>query len=169
MQLISVDDHVFEHGSVWQDRLPARFRETGPRMVDDGQSCTWHYEGTVDDAFKYLSTMAGVPHEEYTKTPRHPEQFRPGCLDPAERVKDMDIDGVQAQLCFPSYPRFAGTRFLFGKDKELALLCVQAYNDWVLDEWCATAPERYIPLVIVPLWDPELAAAEVRRTASRGA
>jgi predicted TIM-barrel fold metal-dependent hydrolase len=81
----------------------------------------------------------------------------------------MDIDGVHAQTCFPSYARFAGTRFLFAKDKELALLCVQAYNDFMLDEWCAAAPDRYIPLVILPLWDTALAVAEVHRTAAKGA
>jgi len=85
-----------------------------------------------------------------------------------ERIKDMDLDRVWAQLCFPSYPQFAGVRFLKGKDKELALLCVQAYNDFVIDEWCATAPDRLIPLTLIPLWDPELAAAEVRRSAAKG-
>jgi hypothetical protein len=42
----------------------------------------------------------------------------------------------------PVLPRFCGTIFLEAQDKELALLCVQAYNDFVLDEWCATAPGR---------------------------
>ena len=48
------------------------------------------------------------------------------------------------------------------------LLCVQAYNDWMIDEWCGRAPGRYIPLTLIPLWDPTLAAAEVRRNAARG-
>jgi predicted TIM-barrel fold metal-dependent hydrolase len=169
MKLISVDDHVFEHGRVWQDRLPRKYAEAGPRLIDNGESCIWHYEDTRDNAFKYLSTMAGTRHEDYTKEPQHPSDFRPGCLDPTERLKDMDIDGVHAQLCFPSYPRFSGTRFLFAKDKDLALLCVRAYNDWIIDEWCAADPHRYIPLTIVPLWDPQLAASEVRRTAAIGA
>jgi predicted TIM-barrel fold metal-dependent hydrolase len=80
----------------------------------------------------------------------------------------MDIDGIQAQLCFPQFPRFAGTRFLEAKDKKLGLLCVQAYNDWMLDEWCATAPDRFIPLCILPLWDPALAAAEIERVGAKG-
>jgi len=32
------------------------------------------------------------------------EDMIPGCYDPAERVKDMDVDGVQAACCFPSFP-----------------------------------------------------------------
>ncbi|EUA23168.1 amidohydrolase 2 domain protein [Mycobacterium xenopi 4042] len=52
----------------------------------------------------------------------------------------MDIDGVQAMTCFPSFPRFAGAVFAEGEDKELAKLCSQAWNDFHLDEWAATAP-----------------------------
>ena len=37
------------------------------------------------------------------------------------------------------------------EDKELALLCVQAYNDWMIDEWCAgDGKGRLIPLTIDP-------------------
>ena len=81
----------------------------------------------------------------------------------------MDLDGVWAQLCFPSFARFAGTRFLECRDRDLALLCVQAYNDFVIDEWCGFDPSRQIPLVLLPLWDVAACVAEVERTASRGA
>ncbi len=47
-------------------------------------------------------------------------------------------------------------------------LCVEAYNDWMVDEWCGDSDGRLIPLCIVPLWDVELAAAEIRRNAARG-
>ena len=80
-------------------------------------------------------------------------EMRPGCYDPAARAKDMDLDGVSAQLCFPSFARFAGTRFLECRERDLALLCVQAYNDFVIDEWCGFDPRRQIPLVLLPLWD----------------
>ena len=48
------------------------------------------------------------------------------------------------------------------------MACVQAYNDWMVDEWCGDAGGRLIPLPIVPLWDVDAAAAEVRRNAARG-
>jgi hypothetical protein len=72
-------------------------------------------------------------------------------------------------VCFPSLLGFSGSRLLEFGDKELALAIRRAYNDWVFDGWCAAAPDLYIPMVIVPLWDPQLAADEVRRTAARGA
>jgi predicted TIM-barrel fold metal-dependent hydrolase len=81
----------------------------------------------------------------------------------------MDLDGIQAQLCFPQLPRFAGTLFLEGEDRSLALDCVRAYNDFVIDEWCGAAPGRFIPMVILPLWDPALAVEEIERTGKKGA
>ena len=74
-----------------------------------------------------------------------------------------------ASLCFPSFPRFCGQIFHEAKDKDLALLCVQAYNDWMIDEWCGAAPGRFIPVTIIPLWDPRLAATEMERCAGLGA
>jgi predicted TIM-barrel fold metal-dependent hydrolase len=82
----------------------------------------------------------------------------------------MDANDVEASLCFPTFTRFCGQTFNEREDKDLALLCVQAYNDWMIDEWCAgDGYGRLIPLTLIPLWDPELAAAEVRRCAAKGA
>ena len=67
-----------------------------------------------------------------------------------------------------SFPRFCGQAFAEAKDKDLALKCLRAYNDFVIDEWCGSAPGRYIPLVIVPLWDTDLAIREVHRCADKG-
>lgn len=169
MMLISVDDHVIEHRQVWQDRLPARFREQGPRVVEkpDGQEA-WLFEGT-EHAQIGLNAVAGKTFEEYGLDPVRFDQMIPGCYDVAARVKDMDTDGVQAQLCFPSFAGFCGGTFFNARDKELALACVEAYNDFMIDEWCGFAPDRFIPMVIVPLWDPQLAAAEIERTAAKGA
>ena len=66
----------------------------------------------------------------------------------------MDTNWTQASLSFPNFPRFCGQTFLEAKDHDLALLCVQAYNDWMIDEWCAPSGGRLVPLCIVPLWDP---------------
>ena len=97
-------------------------------------------------------------------------EMRPGCYDPAARVEDMDRDGVWAQLCFPTFARFAGTRFLQDcEDRELALACVEAYNDFMLDEWCGYCPDRQIPLVILPLWDVAACVRRGRAGAARGA
>jgi predicted TIM-barrel fold metal-dependent hydrolase len=71
-------------------------------------------------------------------------------------------------MCFPTFPRFCGQTFYEGKDKEVGMACVLAYNDWMIEEWCGDSGGRLIPLGIIPLWDPHAAAAEVRRNAERG-
>ena len=48
----------------------------------------------------------------------------------------MTLNHVEASFCFPNYPRFCGQIFLNAADKDLARLCVEAYNDWMVDEWC---------------------------------
>ncbi len=65
-------------------------------------------------------------------------------------------------------PRFCGQTFAEAKDRELALACVKAYNDFMIEEWCGDSNGALIPLIIIPLWDAELAAEEVRRNAERG-
>jgi predicted TIM-barrel fold metal-dependent hydrolase len=166
---ISVDDHVIEPPQVWQDRLPVGLREQGPRVVEkpDGQQ-VWLYDGKEIPNLGHAS-VAGKSFEEIRRDPIRFDEMRAGCYDPAERVKDMDIDGVQAQMCFPSFPRFCGQTFAEAADKDLALLCVRAFNDYILEEWYGVYPERFIPLGIIPLWDPLLAVAEIERIAGLGA
>jgi predicted TIM-barrel fold metal-dependent hydrolase len=167
-QLISVDDHIIEHPGVWQDRLPARFKDDGPKVVYEDGIPIWWYAGKRYQPLG-LDAVAGDDPQQFKLDPKAFEDMRPGCLDPKARLADMDEDGVHASLAFPQFPRFAGQTFLEHGDRDLALACVQAWNDFVLDEWCATDPNRLIPLSIVPLWDPHLAAAEIERTAARGA
>jgi predicted TIM-barrel fold metal-dependent hydrolase len=177
MKLISTDDHVVEHPKVWSDRLPSGLVESGPRIVEvvpDGAppgsrpAHIWEYEGRLYPQIA-LNAVAGRDRKDFGLEPTRFDEIRPGSYDPVARVADMDVDGVQAQLCFPSFPKFAGTVFLGGTDKDLARQCVEAYNDFMIDEWCASAPDRLIPLVIVPMWDAELSAREIERCAAKGA
>ena len=95
-------------------------------------------------------------------------ELRAGCYDIDERVKDMDANGVLGSLCFPSFPQFCGQLFARTEDKDVALAMVRAYNDWHIDEWCGTHPGRFIPCSLPAIWDPQVLAAEVRRTAAQG-
>ncbi|ASR03110.1 amidohydrolase family protein [Gordonia rubripertincta] len=166
-QIVSVDDHLVEHPKVWQDRLPAKYREQGPRIIEVDDKHLWSYDGAVFPTIG-LNAVAGKPKEEWGMDPVRYEDMIPGCYEPNARVKDMDLDGVQAALCFPSFPGFGGGTFVRAQDKELALLCVKAWNDFYIDEWCATAPDRYVPMSILPVWDIEATVAEAKRTIAKG-
>ena len=165
--LISVDDHIIEPPRVWLDRLAAKDHDRAPRMARADNEAVWQYEDKVIPT-SGLSVAAGKEKEQFSPDPVSFDEMRPGAYDPAERVKDMDRAGILASVNFPSFPRFCGQLFLEAKDKDLALRCVQAYNDWMIDEWCGTAPGRLIPLAIIPLWDPALAAVELERCKAKG-
>ncbi|MDE0615747.1 MAG: amidohydrolase family protein [bacterium] len=169
VQLISVDDHVIEHANVWLDRLPSRYRTVAPQIKrNEVGHDIWHYEGKTCVNIA-LNAVAGKTREEYGLEPVAMDDIIPGCYDPLERIKDMDLDGIQASLNFPSFAGFAGSRFAELEDPDLALACVQAYNDWHIEEWCGAAPDRFIPLVILPYWDIKASVAEIRRTVRMGA
>jgi predicted TIM-barrel fold metal-dependent hydrolase len=190
-KIISVDDHVVEPSNVWQDRLPERFKAVGPRMErrkiaemsfvggvysyreaeagEEGTWCDWWFCEDLRYPMTRVMAAAGVPRDEVTISPITMDDMRQGCWDPVARLDDMDVNWVEASLSFPTFPRFCGQTFLERDDKELADLCVKAYNDWMFDEWCAGSGGRLIPLPIIQLWDAQLAAEEVRRNAARGA
>ena len=136
---------------------------------DEGRDADiWHYEDAVIP-IPLISAAAGYDLDELTTDPITYDEMRPGCFRPADRLADMDIAGIEASACFPNtLVRFCGQRFLYGKDKELAKLCVEAYNDFQIDEWGGSSNGRLIPLGIIPLWDVELAAKEVERVAANG-
>ncbi len=185
-RIVSVDDHVIEPAHVWQDRLPAKYRDIGPRVVQERGNMsfvggTFSYEpdpdGQLGDWWVYedkrvpqtrLSAAVGFDRDEVKVVGITYDEMRDGCYDPVARLEDMDVNHVEASLCFPSFPRFCGQTFLEAQDRDLALLCVRAYNDWMVDEWCGNSGGRLIPLIIIPLWDAQLAAAEIRRNAERG-
>ena len=185
--IVSLDDHVVEPPDVWTKRLPAKYRDVGPHIVMappgtpvlDGGTYR-EAPGTEGDPSRVVvlrgpAVLGEAPHRRRRLPGRRDrlrritfDQMRPGCWQPQARLDDMTMNHVEASLAFPNYPRFCGQIFLKAKDKELARLCVEAYNDWQVDEWCAGSDGRLIPLCLVPLWDVELAAAEVRRNAARG-
>ena len=90
------------------------------------------------------------------------------CFQVKERLRGMDAARIERSLCFPNTMRFAGQLFLWMEDKELALACVRAYNDFIVEEWAGESGGRLIPLCVVPLWDAQLAADEIRYNAARG-
>ncbi len=72
----------------------------------------------------------------------------------------MTADHVEASLSCPTLPRFCGQAFYEASDRDVGLACVKAYNDFMIEEWCGDSDGALIPLIIIPLWDADLAAAE---------
>ncbi|QYG92559.1 amidohydrolase [Iamia sp. SCSIO 61187] len=187
-KIISVDDHVVEPAHVWETWLPEKYRDRGPKIerrkvggmkhigggtyeqefTDDGRPADcWVFEDLVYIHKRHVAAV-GYSRDEMTMTPMTYEEMRPGCYEPKARIEDQVINHVEASLCFPTLPRFCGQTFTEAKDHDLGLACIKAYNDWMVEEWCGDSGGALIPLIIIPLWDADLAAAEVRRNAERG-
>jgi len=168
MILVSVDDHVVEPPTLFDNHLSAEWKARAPQIVrKDSGVDVWVFEGDQLPNIG-LNAVVGRPPEEYGVEPTSYDQMRPGCFDIHERVRDMNANGVLASMCFASFTGFAGQLWSRQEDKTLARVMSQAYNDWHVDEWCGTYPGRFIPLGIPPLWDPKLMADEVRRLAKKG-
>jgi predicted TIM-barrel fold metal-dependent hydrolase len=187
-KIVSVDDHVVEPAHLFERWLPAKLAEDGPRverhglgglkfvggtryeyeLSEDGSPCDiWFYEGLMYPHKRHVAAV-GFERDEMELVPITYEEMRPGCYEPKARMDDNDLNWVEASLCFPTFPRFCGQTFLEAQDRELALACVHAYNDWMVEEWCGDSGGKLIPLCLIPLWDAQLAAAEIRRNAARG-
>jgi predicted TIM-barrel fold metal-dependent hydrolase len=190
--IVSVDDHVIEPPHLWQRWLPAKHRDRGPRVVrapyelipmgindklpyrrsaSGPKADFWEY-GNLSVAISMGEAAAGNQGHLEAK-PISFNEMRPGCYDLPARLEDMTINHVERSLCFPTFTRFCGQVFLEAvterqEDPDLALACVQAYNDWMVDEWAGESGGRMIPLCLIPMWEPRLAAAEIRRNAARG-
>jgi predicted TIM-barrel fold metal-dependent hydrolase len=166
--MVSVDDHLVEPPDMFTSTVPARWRDRAPRVVRQADGAdVWTFEGAVIPNIG-LNAVAGRPKEEYGIEPTAFDEMRPGCWDVDERVKDMDAGGVLGSMCFPSFPGFSGRVIAAAEDKDLALAVIRAYNDWHVDAWCGAQPGRFIPMGLPILWDPALAAEEVRRLAAKG-
>jgi predicted TIM-barrel fold metal-dependent hydrolase len=166
---ISADDHLLEPPDLFESRLGTRDLDSAPRVVtyDDGNPY-W----LIDDALVPITLVngaAGRPIEEWRNAPQRYEDFRTSVYDSRARLADMDLIAMWASLCFPSMIwGFAGSRFLRMTDQRLGLACLRAYNDWMIEQWCAADPDRFIPCQLPWLADPEVAADEIRRNAARG-
>jgi predicted TIM-barrel fold metal-dependent hydrolase len=168
--VISVDDHLVEPPDTFTGRVPAKLAERAPRIVDteDGGQA-WLYDDVLMPNVGF-NAVVGRPAAERSFDPTRFTEMRKGAWDPLARCGDMDLAGVYASVCFPSFVSgFGGGRLqTITKDLELAYASVRAWNDWHLEAWAGAAPDRLIPCQIPWLHDPVLAAEEVRRNAARG-
>ena len=166
--LVSIDDHVIEPRDMFDNHVPARYRDEAPKSImDESGFENWWFQGHASTSVS-LNAVVGWPNEEWGMNPSTFAEMRPGCYDVHQRVRDMNRNGILASMCFPSFAGFSARFFQEASDHDLALIMLKAYNDWHIDEWAASYPGRFIPLAIAPVWDPAALADEVRRVARKG-
>lgn len=162
----SVDDHVQEPPDLWTSRLSrSRWGERIPHLERTDGRERWVVDGQV--LLGGRVAQAGALMDDRNTEPRRWEEVPPAAYQPWERLKAMDASGVDRSVLFPIVAGLAGEAFGRLQDPVLELACVQAYNDFLIEEWAA-ASDRFIPQCIVPIWPPEATVAEIQRAVAMG-
>ena len=110
--VISVDDHIVEPPHTFEGRVPAKLADRAPRVIDEGRRQRGVGLRRRGDSQRRASTPSSAGRSsEYSFEPTRFDEMRRGAWDIDERIRDMDLNGVYASLCFPSFlPGFAGQR-----------------------------------------------------------
>jgi predicted TIM-barrel fold metal-dependent hydrolase len=165
--LISADDHVQEPPDLWTQRLSKnRWGNRIPHLerARDGSE-QWLVDGQV--LLDGQAARAGALMADRNREAKNWEDVPATAYRPSERLKAMDAAGIDGSALYPTVAGLAGETFGRIEDPELELACVQAYNDWLIEEW-ANASDRFIPQCIVPIGPVEATVKEIRRAVAKG-
>ena len=164
-KLISSDSHVVEPPDLWQKRIDPKFRDRAPRLVREEDTDQWY----ADQDFKFGAVgsiaQAGLRFEDPSKITAEGrvENIPVGGYDPHAHVKDMEQDGVAANVLYPTQS-FLG--YLIPASDLLSAV-FRAYNDWIT-EFCKHYPDRLKGIAIINVDDVAEGVAELERAAGMG-
>ena len=166
-RLMSSDGHLEVPPERWVHRVPSKYRDRAPRSVqlpDGGDALL--IEGRPLVEANFLDVRAG----------RSGGQWQPfglkvgeaaGTGSPEQRVKEQDMDGLDAEVLFPA--QAAGpTLWRSISHDEVYKSVVRAYNDWVAEEYCSVAPDRLLAMGVMPWTNVDDAIAEMEHCAKLG-
>ena len=163
-RVISSDNHVFEPGDLWISRASARYKDRAPLLVSKEDGDWWYYDGN-----RVIGTgagaHAGVRFEDPEKLRETTtfEDVRPGGYIPEEHVKDLDIDGVDVSIIYPT----VGGVLYSVPDSDLLTEMTRIYNDW-LAEFCRPFPKRLKGIGMLNVDDVTSSVKELERCAKMG-
>ena len=151
-RIISSDNHVFELPDLWESRIEAKFRDRAPRIHREEDGDWWYCDGRKLEGagFGFAGAQTGRRFEEAEKL-THGDSFeniRPGGYIPEEQIKDMDLDGVDVSILYPT----AGLQLYKIPDGLLLTAVFRTYNDWVA-EFCAAYPNRLKGIAMINIDD----------------
>jgi predicted TIM-barrel fold metal-dependent hydrolase len=150
--VISADDHVCEHAEVWTERMSKQ--KWGSRVP--------HVEAQADGSQRWV-----VDDRPIEPSGAGFSEAALAAQSPNERLRAMDKDGIDYSVLYPSASGMSGEWFGRLDDIELETASVQAYNDWLIEEWVNQSP-RFVAQCIVPLWPMDRTVAEIRRAVKLG-
>ena len=164
-RIISSDDHIYEPPDLWTSRIESRFKERCPQLVPYQGGQIWVCDGAFGQSLAQ-GTNAGRRYEDPETVTRVDvfENVRPGGYIPEEHVKDMDMDGVDVSILYPTVGLL-----LFGsvEDSELLTAIFRTYNDFTA-EYCSAFPDRLVGIAMINLDDVGVGIEELERCRKKG-
>lgn len=169
-QIISADGHTIEPPHMWERYLPKKFHAQMPRLVKDPKG---------GDAWEVVPGQPVMPiglvtnegewgkrYEDNSWFGTTYESMRQGAFDGKARLDEQDIDGVDAEVLYPSQRTMAA--FMAQPDPEYHLAGVDAYNQWMQEEFSAADKSRLIGLYQIPGVDLASSLARLEQAKSLG-
>ena len=167
-RLIDADCHILEPPDIWDNWLPERYQDKAPKLVKDADGGdAWQHAVSNEPDPIGLTATPGMPFDQFRWTGVTYDEARAGCYNGAERIKDMDADGVDAEFLYP--PQRTLSHFLGDDDDDFVLAGVEAYNNFLFEEFCAPDPDRLIGLGQIPSLGIDSAVDGLRKAKARGA
>jgi predicted TIM-barrel fold metal-dependent hydrolase len=169
-QIVSADGHTIEPPHMWETYLPAKFHDRMPRLVKDPKGGdAWELMPGAPPMPLGLVTSAGPWGKRYEELEWYGSTYdniRAGAFEGKARLEDQDIDGLSAEVLYPSQ-RTMGT-FMAQPDDAYHLAGIDAYNQWMHDEFMAADPHRLIGLYQMPSVDIDVSVSKLREAKSLG-
>ncbi len=164
-KVISADSHVMEPADFWETRLDRKYRDNAPRVVPKRNGKGYVFIAPEVNPFPVAGGFAAGRSGDELKDfmGKGYEAARPSGWDPAARLKDQDVDGVCAEVLYPTL----GMPLFQLKDEELQQACFRVYNDWAA-EFCSYNPKRLVGAALISPTDMTAAIAELERCAKLG-
>jgi predicted TIM-barrel fold metal-dependent hydrolase len=166
-KVIDTDTHIVEPYDLWTARVPKKYGDAVPHVRWDAAANedAWYFGATRIQA---AATIAMAGWHEFP--PGHPPRIQDAWEDTwqvQKRLKAMDRAGIYAQVLYPNVAGFGAGKYLELGDRELMRLCVEAYNDWLV-EYASADKKRLIPMMALPFWDMDDSLREMERAAKLG-
>ena len=167
-RIISSDNHVMEPADLWTDRVEAKFRDRAPRVVRMEDGTDWWVCDGIKIVGAFAATQSGVRFEEPEKlsiggAEAIYENVRLGGYIPEEHIKDMDIDGIDISIVYPT----VGLLIFGMPDSEFVTSLFRTYNDWVA-EFCSGFPRKLKGIAMLNIDDVQTGIKELERCVKLG-
>ena len=167
-RIINADGHTIEPPDMWERYMPKQYHDRIPRLVKDPEGGdAWEFErGAPPMPIGLVTTYPGKRYEDYKWYGSTYDMINQGCFLGPERLKDMDFDGIDAEVLYPSQRTMKN--FMNNPDDGFHQAGIEAYNNWIFDEYSAADHERIIGLMQIADLGVEHAVGQLEDAKKRG-